>query len=310
MKKIKLILFILLFSAPLFSQAQKDCKQVLDKIPYFVSHAVTEPNDSINNDFDILKSCGNLDSIDSELLSGPMIASILMQHATEEKLITYHTILKSFNSFKQSENYSKLRNAIIASKTLENKIVSIEVFEKDKELLLQAGLPPSELEPFKKFIQSNDFQNITYKQAFALYSLSKDNTASTLPEKLEFTKLTDLESAIKTGKGNGKKVLLYFSGYACVNARKIEDRVLIDNQVKSIIAEKFNYFIAYTDDKTEDIATGSTVGAKFIKLQTEQFKTNYQPYFCIINESGKVLSEIGYTNNTQEFIEFLNKGLK
>jgi hypothetical protein len=104
--------------------------------------------------------------------------------------------------------------------------------------------------------------------------------------------------------------LLYFSCYACINARKIEDRVLIDNQIKMLIVQNFNYYIAYTDDKSEDEITKTTVGKKFIKMQTENFKTNYQPYFCIIDNEGKVLSEIGYTNKIEEFIEFLNKGLK
>lgn len=307
----KIISAILLISLTSCGQQRKfDCKKTLDKVPYFVRHNITEPNDSLQMDFDILKSCGKLDSIDSELLTGPMLGSIMIQHATNDKVITYNTILKSINSFKKTENYPKFRDAIIASKTLENKIVTTEDFEKDKELLVKAGLPQSELDGFKSFIQSNASQKMTYKEAFAKYSSSKQNSQPPPPEKIEFSKLVDIESAIKTGKENDKRVLLYFSCYACVNARKVEDRILTDNQVKTLLTEKFSYFIAYTDDRSEDKATNSTVGKKFIKLQADNFKTNYQPYFCIIDNDGKVLSEIGYTNKTEEFIEFLNKGLK
>jgi len=307
----KIISAILLISLASCGQPSKfDCKKTLDKVPYFVRHNITEPNDSLQIDFDILRSCSKLDSIDSELLTGPMLGSIMIQQATNDKVITYNTILKSINAFKKTDNYPKFRDAIIASKTLENKIVTAEGFEKDKDLLVKAGMPQSDLDAFKIYIQSNGSQKMTYKEAFEKYSASKQNSQPSPPDKIEFNKLVDIESAIKKGKENGKRVLLYFSCYACVNARKVEDRILKDNQVKSLLTEKFNYFIAYVDDRSEDKGTKSTVGEKFIKLQTDNFKTSYQPYFCIIDNAGKILSEIGYTGKTEEFIEFLNKGLK
>lgn len=307
----KIILVFLLLSLTSYGQQNKfDCKKTLNKIPYFARHNVAEPNDSLQIDFDILKSCGKLDFIDSELLTGPILGSIMIQHLTNDKVITYNTILESISAFKKTDNYPKLRDAIIASKTLENKIVTIEEFEKDKELLIKADISQSDLDGLKAFIQVNTSQKMTYKEAFAKYSETKQNFQSLPPSKIEFSKLSDIESAMKTGKENGKKVLLYFSSYACANSRRVEEQILTDNQVKSLLVENFNYFIAYVDDRSEDKATNSTVGKKIIKLQTENFKTNYQPYFCIIDNDGKVLSEIGYTIDTEEFIEFLNKGLK
>ena len=70
------------------------------------------------------------------------------------------------------------------------------------------------------------------------------------------------------------------------------------------------HLAVHTDDRSPDKETNSTFGKKFTKLQTDNFKTNYQPYFCIINYRGKVISDIGYTKTTEEFVEFLNKGLK
>lgn len=307
----KIISAFLLFSLTSCGQQSKfNCKKTLNKTPYFVRHSVAEPSDSLQMDFEILKYCGKLDSIDSELLTGPMLGSIMIQHLTNEKVITYNTILNSIGAFKKTDNYQTFREAIIASKTLESKIAASAEFENDKELLIKAGLPQSDLDGFKTFIQSNVSQKMAYKEAFTKYSSTKQSSLPTPTEKIEFNKFVDIESAIKTGKENGKRVLLYFSCYACVNARKVEDRILTDNQIKSLLAEKFNYFIAFVDDRSEDNKTNSTVGEKFIKLQADNFRTNYQPYFCIIDKNGKVLSEIGYTNKTEEFIEFLNKGLK
>lgn len=307
----KIISAFLLFSLTSCGQQNAaDCNKILERTPYFISHSVAETNDSLQMDFDILKNCGKLDSIDSELLTGPMLGSIMIQHLTNDKKVTYNTILKSINAFKKTDYYSRFRDAMIASKTLEHKIVSADAFEKDKELLLKAGLSQSELDSFKTYIQSNPSQKMTYREAFAKYSSTKEIPQLPPPDKIEFNKLVDIESAIKTGKENGKRVLIYFSCYACVSARKVEDGILTDNQVKTLLTEKFAYFIAYTDDRTEDKASNSTLGKKFIKIQADNFKSSYQPYFYIIDDNGKVLSEIGYTGKTEEFIEFLNKGLK
>lgn len=138
--------------------------------------------------------------------------------------------------------------------------------------------------------------------------LEKDKSATT--DKIEFTPLVDLESAIKIGKKNKNNVLLYFTSYACMNSRKLEDNILMDSQVKSLLTENFSFFIAYLDDRTVDKSTNSTVGEKFVKLQEEKFKSIYQPYFYIIDYNGKVLSEISYTNDKEAFVAFLEKGLK
>lgn len=283
---------------------------MLDKVPFFARHSISEQNDSLQQDFDILERCGNLDSIDSQLLMEPILGSISIQLIADEKEVTYKTILNSIAEFKKTDSYAKFRDALIVSKTLENKIVTEEGFETDKELLRKAGLTQSELDSFKIFIQANTSSKMTYKEAFTKYSESKKNSPTQPPERVEFSKLVDVESAIKTGKESDKRVLLYFSCYACVSARKVEDQILTDDKVKILLVEKFSYFIAYTDDRSEDKAANTTVGERYIKLQKDRFKSNYQPYFCVIDNNGEVLSEIGYTDKVEDFINFLNKGLE
>lgn len=255
------ILFISLISYG--QQIRSDCKETLRQTPYFSRHRVTSPSDSLQMDLDILKHCGNLDSIDSKLLTGPILASIMIRLTTNDKEISYEAILNSISEFKKTEDYAKFRKAMMSTN-----------------------------------MQGNVFPG---------YAVPETNKA--LPQKIEFIKLTDLESAIKSGKEQGKRVLIYFSCYACVNSRKVEDRILTDHAVQALLADKFSRFVAYADDNTEDKVSGSTIGKKIIKLQHDYFKTDYQPYFYIIDNEGKVLSEIGYTNKTEEFVEFLNKGL-
>lgn len=302
---------LLLISLISFGQSPKiNCDKILDQAPYFIRHDVPESNDSIQSDFDVLKDCGSLDSIDSELLQGSMMGFILVMLADEKKPATYKNILNKLNDFKKTADYAKAREILISSKILEKKNVSLEDFDSDKQLLTKVGMPQADIDKFQLFIETNSIQNITYKEALKKYFTLQQNSKASQTKSLDFEKLVDIKSAIKSGKEKNKRVLIYFSGYSSVNARKIEDNILSDGKVISVITENFSYFIAYADDKSNDPETKSTLGKKYQKMQLENFKTDYQPYFCIIDYNGKVLSEIGYTNKTEEFIAFLNKGLK
>lgn len=306
----KILTAILLISTSTYGQQNNfDCEKTLRKEPYFARHVAPASVDSLQMDLEILFDCGNLDSLDRELLTLPMLGTFMIGLVSDGKEITYSTILARLNEFKKTEIYSKLRDATLASKTLENKIATVDGFESDKALLLRAGFPNSELNDLKNFIQSSTSQELTYKEVITKYTATKRSVQTPTSKKFEFNQFIDIESAIQIGQENKQRVLLYFSGYMCVNARKVEELILTDSQVKALLSEKFSCFIAYTDDHRTDTATGSTLGEKFALLQIQHFKANYQPYFCIIDDKGKVLSEIGHTKNVEEFMEFLKKGL-
>ena len=284
-----------------------DCDKNLDKVPYFATHNVTTGGpDSIQTDFKILKECGQLDSIDSDLLTGPMIGSILVAQATEGKEITYRSILKSINEFKQTNNYKIFRDA----KMLESKIVSLSNLETDRQLMVNIGMPESEIENLKEFVKMHSEEKMTFKQAYTGYMASKPKEQIHEATKLKFADLGDLDNAIKSGKENKKAILIYFTCYACVNARKMEDNILTNEQVKSLLTNNYVDFSAYVDDKTLNANTNSTIGSKYMKLQSEKFKNNYQPNFVIIDDKGNVIASLGYTNKTDEFVDFLKKGMK
>jgi thioredoxin-related protein len=298
---------IIISSTSCGQSKQIDCDKNLDKVPYFVRHNVTTGvADSIQTDFKILKECGQLNSIDSALLTGPMIGSILIAQSTEGKDITYRSILKSINDFKQTNNYKTFRDA----KLLESKIVDLSNWEEDRQLLMNVGMPESEIESLKDFVKMHPGEKMTFKEAYTGYLASKPKEQTTEATKLKFTDLGNLDNAIKAGKENRKAILIYFTGYACVNARKMDDYILTNEQVKSILIDKYVYFSAYVDDKTLDANTNSTIGSKYYKLESEKFKNNYQPYFVIIDDTGNVKATQGYTNKAEEFVDFLKKGMK
>lgn len=236
-------------------------------------------------DFDILKKCGELDSIDSSLLLNESWINVIMMNrlymnypfGTNDTILkfnqvtTYDTILRYIDVYKKTKQYTEFRSGFMSSTQLIEKQKSKDAF-------------------FEKYLNVNGIRT------------------PPAPEKIEFNKLEDVKTAIQIAKKSGKRALLYFSCHTCAKAQEVENGILTYDPIKRLVAENFSCFIAHTDDKEVDPKTNSTLGKKFSKLQLDKFKADLQPYFCIIDYNGKVLSEIFYTSYTEDFIDFLNKG--
>ena len=118
----------------------------------------------------------------------------------------------------------------------------------------------------------------------------------------------------------GKPVVLDFSGYGCVNCRKMEASVWTDTQVKRMLTEDFILITLYVDDKTplaepyqveENGAKRNikTIGDKWSYLQRSKFGANAQPFYVMLDNEGKPLNaSYAFDENPSHFIEWLKKG--
>lgn len=132
----------------------------------------------------------------------------------------------------------------------------------------------------------------------------------------------DYDLALDYAKKQGKPLLVDFTGWSCVNCRRMEANVWVDPRVLKRLEEDFVLVSLYVDDKEELPAeeqykseiTGKkvrTVGNKWSDLQTSRFKTNSQPYYVILDHEEKVLGEPhAYDLDIENFIQFLDKGQK
>lgn len=125
-----------------------------------------------------------------------------------------------------------------------------------------------------------------------------------------FYQLDNLAAAIKAGKREQKRVLIYFTCWACINSRKMEDRILIDKEIQALLAENYLCFSAYVDDKQKISGSDKSIGEKNMELQMERFKSTSQPHFCILDESGNLINEVHNTPTVEAFLAFLKKGMK
>lgn len=132
----------------------------------------------------------------------------------------------------------------------------------------------------------------------------------------------DYNRGLAYARKTNKPVLIDFSGYGCVNCRKMEATVWTDPIVKKMLEEKFVLITLIVDDKeklkkpivVEENGKSiklTTVGEKWSFLQRYKFGANAQPYYVIINDKGEPLAPpYGYSESVPQFIRFLHKGLK
>ncbi|MEM1124919.1 MAG: thioredoxin family protein, partial [Bacteroidota bacterium] len=123
-----------------------------------------------------------------------------------------------------------------------------------------------------------------------------------------------------------KPILLDFTGYACVNCRKMEENVWPIDNVYEQLKEDYILVSLYVDDKAElpesekvevQRANGTTrklrsVGNKWAHFQANRFQTNTQPYYVLLSPDGETVlnKPVGYTPDDKDYAEFLRCGLE
>lgn len=132
----------------------------------------------------------------------------------------------------------------------------------------------------------------------------------------------DFDEGMKAAQAQGKPAFIDFSGYGCVNCRKMEAAVLNNTKVKDMLEKDFVFITLMVDDKRplpEPIYVNEngrqvkleTYGDRWSYLQRHKFNANSQPYYAVLNENGELASgPYFYDEDVEKFIEFLNAGNK
>jgi thiol:disulfide interchange protein DsbD len=152
------------------------------------------------------------------------------------------------------------------------------------------------------------------------YSLYDKDTEA--PLGLEAYK--DFDEGIAAARKSGKPVILDFTGWACVNCRKMEEQVWSDPEIFKILSEQYVLISLYVDDRkllpadkqfnylkpTGGTKQIRTIGDKWATFQTLNFENNSQPYYVLIDADYNMLSRpVGYTPDIEEYEDWLNEGL-
>lgn len=135
-------------------------------------------------------------------------------------------------------------------------------------------------------------------------------------------KFDDYDLGMEYARQHGKPVMLDFTGYGCVNCRKMELAVWTNPKVSDIINNDYVLITLYVDNKTplpspvKIMENGTertlrTVGDKWSYLQRVKFGANAQPFYVLINNEGEPLNKsYSYDESIPKYIEFLQTGLE
>lgn len=135
-------------------------------------------------------------------------------------------------------------------------------------------------------------------------------------------KFDDYDLGMEYARQHGKPVMLDFTGYGCVNCRKMELSVWTNPKVSDIINNEYILITLYVDNKTplpapvKIVENGTertlrTVGDKWSYLQRVKFGANAQPFYVLIDNEGKPLNKsYSYNEDIPKYIEFLQTGLE
>ncbi len=136
----------------------------------------------------------------------------------------------------------------------------------------------------------------------------------------------DLKEGMAYAKQVNKPIMIDFTGYACVNCRKMEEHIWPLEKIDNYLRNEYVLISLYVDDK-KDLPADEKVevnrvnggkrllknyGHKWANFQTQFFKSNSQPYYVLLNSEGnQVLTEpVGYTPDEDEYAKFLEHGLE
>jgi thiol:disulfide interchange protein DsbD len=145
------------------------------------------------------------------------------------------------------------------------------------------------------------------------------NGAEIGPHGLTF--FTDYETGLAYSKIVNKPIMLDFTGYACVNCRKMENNVWSDEKVLNVLKNEVVLISLYVDDKRElpkseqtvSKETGNeikTIGDKWTEFIITKYKTNTQPFYVLIDLKEEKLNEpISYTPNIDDYLAWLKDGI-
>ena len=156
--------------------------------------------------------------------------------------------------------------------------------------------------------------------SYSLYESSNNTTTG-----LHAQVVNDYSKALEMAKASNKPLLIDFTGWACVNCRKMEENVWVDPAVKSFIEENFILVSLYVDDRanlpiekrfTYTNAAGQskeikTQGDLWATFQSENFKQVTQPLYVVLSPDQTLLSNpVGYTPNIEQYLSWLQCSVK
>jgi thiol:disulfide interchange protein DsbD len=188
------------------------------------------------------------------------------------------------------------------------------------------GLWGAPLKLISGFPPPMHYSESSYGVGYTKLNESGNISETTMPEGAhlgphDIISFLDYEKGMAYAKKVNKPVMLDFTGHACVNCRKMEERVWSDSRVLSILKNDIVLISLYVDDKrklpeseqytsTINGKKVTTIGKKWSEFQINKYRANAQPYYVLLDHNGENLNPYSaYNPDIEEYLAWLQEGV-
>ncbi len=321
MKLLFSAIILLLLSISL--NAQTNCKELLAQKINFYDGDFEKTQLELATNFSQLTACG-LDETDIVFFGQPpFLATLVIGWLNEDsEMVTYQKLLDEILKMKATPEYKESVTFYNDFITLRNKKINLANWEADSQILLSLVKDERAVNAIYQVIKENPDQFETYGDMMDEFNKLADSMISNKEPMVEETpfftdaEIIDYDELLLTAQIWGKPLLIYFTAYADVNSRKMEEAFLYDSDIQEYLEANYFTVTLFVDNKkevfkefiTKNEKTGKlmkTYGAFYSKIQEERFNNQSQPYFAIVSTEGKILKTQGFTLKKKEFKKFL-----
>ena len=188
------------------------------------------------------------------------------------------------------------------------------------------GLWGAPLKLISGFPPPMHYSESSYGVGYTKLSESGSTSERSIPEGAhlgphDIISFLDYEEGMAYARKVNKPVMIDFTGHACVNCRKMEERVWSDPRVLQVLKQELVLISLFVDDKRklpeEDQYTSTingkkvtTIGKKWSEFQIVKYKANAQPYYVLLDHDGQNLNEYSaYNPDIEEYLAWLKEGI-
>lgn len=331
-----LILFLAQF--PIDLNAQSCFEEIKDLPVNFEELSISSLSDFV--EFKEKLGCfigDELDSVDILIFSDDaMLGSIIVSVVNEKEdnsELTYGNIYDHIVKMKNElGNYPRIRETFITSREIDLLSAVHSNWEQVLSFLIKIDVSEEDIETFRVYLEVNENPNKTMKELRLEYQQARmelyeehERNRSPRNRKEQIERLLansgpiDVESIIVTSISESKPIILYFTGYNCINCRKIEESVIKDETVLDILDDYFVFASLYVDDRSAfetsetfivngEVRVPKTVGDFNMFFQMSEFEVSTQPYFVVLHADGEILGSTNYLDSRTsiDFLQFLD----
>ena len=266
-----------------------------------------------------------VDSLDMDILINHNLLAQLMVEL--ESGFTYSDLLQEIIKLKEEPGFQKVRNYVEIERKLEQCPGEYKYWSENKALLQQAGMDEKMIAAFEEYVKKNGNRFSNYKtlaldfsQEYNQNSPTKVNSdyvsVAEVEELISNTGAININKYLTQSKAEEKPVLLYFTGYAVMNAKRFEEKIFRYAAVYTQLKENYIFVPLYVDDSAElpekewfkdskSERMYKTAGRKNLQYQMDKFNSNTQPFIAILNSKGELVDTAGYGMDEYQFLAFL-----